>query len=174
MGTEQRKKMLVEDLQLTQEFQRLTPKQRLFVATYCAGGLLDGNYDPVTATQTAYVCKSAEVARIMSYSLMQNIRVIAVLNRHFNTEPIEEFLVQVDRAIHNKKLTVPQLQALKLKGDILGYTTRLPGMNNFPQGTIPPAVLEATRAARKAKKKQSAKPPEPPEKSEFEKMADFF
>src|ERR1700676_2408513 len=135
MKTETRKRMSVDELRMTPEFQRLTQKQQLFVATYCGAGLLDGTYDPIAATRTAYQCKSAEVARVMSYPLMQNIRIIAVLNRNFNAEPIEDFLVQVDRAIQNKKLTVAQLQALKLKGDILGFTTRLPGTNNYPQGT---------------------------------------
>jgi hypothetical protein len=153
MSTAPRKKLSVDELRLTPEFQRLTPKQQLFCATYCGAGLLDGSYNSVVATNTAYRCKSMEVARIMSYSLMQNIRVIAVLNRHFNTEPIEDFLVQVDRAINNKKLTTAQLQALKLKGDILGFTTRLPGTPNFPPGTIPQDVLDAERDARKAKRK---------------------
>src|ERR1700676_754803 len=163
MSTEPRKRMSVDDLRLTPEFQRLTQKQQLFVVTYCAGGLLDGNYDPIEATRTAYQCKSAEVARIMSYSVVANIKIVAVLNRHFNTEPIEEFLVLVDRAIRNKHLTIAQLQALKLKGDILGYTTRLPGTNNFPQGTIPRDVVdkqnEARKEARGAKRKGLPKPP---------------
>lgn len=163
---EPRKRMSVEELRLTPEFQRLTQKQQLFVATYCGAGLLDGTYDPIIATRTAYQCKSMEVARVMSYPLMQNIRIVAVLNRHFNSEPIEDFLVQVDRAIQNKKLTVAQLQALKMKGDILGFTTRLPGTNNFPQGTIPPAVLEASREERKAKNKLTPKPPKPPKPEE--------
>src|ERR1700675_4327097 len=130
----ERKRLTLDEVHALPEYQRLTQKQRLFCSTYVAGGLHDGNYDPIAATHTAYQCKSTEVARVMSYPLMQNIRIIAVLNRHFNAEPIEEFIVQVDRAIQNKHLTVAQLQALKLKGDVLGYTTRLPGTNNFPPG----------------------------------------
>jgi hypothetical protein len=159
--------MPLDELEKTSEYLRLTPKQRLFCATYCYGGVSDGVYDSVIATKTAYRCKSLEVARIMSYSLMQNIRVIAVLNRHFNAEPIEEFLVQVDRAIQNKKLTVAQLQALKLKGDILGYTTRLPGLANQPQGTLPPDVLEADRVARKAKRKTPERKSQPEDPSPY-------
>ena len=106
-------RMPLAELELTQEYQRLTPKQKLWVSTYCASGILDGVYDSVAATNVAYRCKSMEVARIMSYSLMQNIRIVAVLNRHFNTTPIEAFLVQVDRAILNKNLSTSQLGALK-------------------------------------------------------------
>ena len=137
MIKEERKRLTLDEIQALAEFQRLTQKQRLWVLTYCGGGLLDGVYDPIAATRTAYAAKSEEVARVMSYPIMQNIRIIAVLNRHFNAEPLEDFLVQVDRAIINKKLTIAQLQALKLKGDVLGYTTRLPGTNNHPPGTIP-------------------------------------
>lgn len=154
-------RMSVEELQTTQEFQKLTLKQQLFVATYCAGGLADGCYDQVSATNTAYQCKSLEVARIMSYSLMSNIRVIAALNRHFKIQPIEEFLALIDRAIRNKKLTVAQIQALKLKGDILGFTTRLPGTNNWHAGTMPKNIVESNKAERKARKKARAVVPMP-------------
>jgi len=142
-----------EQVQATQEYSILTGKQQLFVETYIRSGLDTGTYDPIQATQTAYICKSRENARVMSYSLMANIRIVAVLNRHFNKEPLEEFIEQINRAIRNKKLSVAQIQALKLKGDVLGYTTRLPGTNNFGLDTIPNDVHEATVAARKAKRK---------------------
>ena len=159
MSTDLSKRLPLTELQNTQEYQRLTPKQRLFVATYCEGGMVDGNYDPVAATQTAYACKTLEIARVMSYTLMANIRVIAVLNRHFNAEPIEEFLVQIDRAINNKHITLAQMQALKLKCDILGYANRLPGAPGKPRNVIPPDIAEASKQARKAKHKHPEKAP---------------
>ena len=137
----------------TQEYSVLTGKQQLFVETYIRGGIDTGTYDPIGATLTAYTCKSRENARVMSYSLMANIRIVAVLNRHFNREPIEEFVTQLDRAIRNKKLTIAQFEVLKLKGDILGYTTRLPGVNHSASGTLPPDVVAATKAAKKAARK---------------------
>lgn len=163
MSIDPQKRISVDDLKQTPEFQRLTQKQRLFIIAYCDGGLFNGNYDPIAATRTAYQCKSPEVARIMSYSLMQNIRIIAVLNIHFNTSPTEEMLVAVDRAIHNRRLTIAQIQALRLKCDLLGLATRsIPNTT----GVIPPGVLEETRAARKAKNKEAKprtpKPVEPP------------
>ena len=148
--SDEKKRLSIEQIQDTPEYQRLTQKQQLFVATYCAGGLLDGKYDAVAATRTAYQCKSAEVARIMSYSLLQNIRIIEVLNRHFGVTPIEEFLVQVNRAINNRNLTQAQMDALKLKSDILGYANRIP--NHQSVGAIPSDVLEESRKARKPKK----------------------
>jgi hypothetical protein len=121
-----KKRLTLEELEATEEYLRLTPKQRMFVATYCTGGRDTGNYDPVSATLTAYKCKSPEVARIMSYSVMANIRIVAALNRYFAKEPIEEFLLLLDRAINNKKLTMAQLGALKLRCDVLGLVNRLP------------------------------------------------
>jgi len=159
-------RMPLEELQNTPEYQKLTQKQRLFVATYCEGGRVSGTYDPVWATNTAYACKNLEVARIMSYALMANIRIIAVLNRHFNTAPIEEFLLQLDRAIRNKKLTVAQIQALRLKCEILGFANRLPDVNHV--GVIPPDVVEAERAARRAKRKKVEKPAQPAPKSQYD------
>ena len=139
-------RMPLAELETIQEYQRLTPKQRLFVATYCEGGLTTGTYDPIAATRTAYECKSVEVARIMSYSLMQNIRIVAVLNRHFGTDPIESFVVMIDRAINNKKLTVAQVQALRLKADVMGYRTSLPG-----QAPMSAALREAKEETKEAK-----------------------
>lgn len=165
------KRLPLSELEKTREYQRLTPKQKLFVATYCEGGLVDGNYDAVAATQTAYGCKSLEVARVMSYTMMQNMRIIEILNRHFNAEPIEDFLIQLERAIHNKKLTVAQLQALRLKCEILGFVNRLPG-DGARARIIPPDVQEATKEARKAARKTPERKPR--EKTDYEKEAETF
>ena len=155
-------RLTMEQVKETQEYSILTGKQQLFVETYINSGVETGTYDPIAATLMAYVCKSRENARVMSYSLMQNIRIIAVLNRHFNKEPLEAFLDQINAAIRNKKLSVAQMQALKLKGDVLGYTTRLPGTNNIPLDTIPADVAAATKKARKSQRKPYAVKPEPP------------
>lgn len=168
MGT----RLTVDQIRDTQEYAVLTGKQQMFVTTYIQAGLDTGVYDAVAATQIAYTCKTREIARVMSYALIENIRIVAVLNRHFNKEPLAQFVEQVDRAIRNRKLTTAQIQALKLKGDILGYTTRLPGTDNFPLGgAIPPAILKANAAARKAARKKpepkTSKSPKPDVKWEF-------
>lgn len=158
-------KLSLAELEPLQEYQRLTPKQRLFIATYCEGGLATGVYDPIAACRTAYQCKSVEVARIMSYSLMQNIRIVAVLNRHFGTEPIEAFLVMLDRAINNKKLTVAQIQALRLKAEVLGYGNRLPAQ--APMSAALRTAKAETKEARKSKRKPPVSKPEPPSEYGF-------
>lgn len=144
------KRLTLDELKETQEYQCLTQKQRLFVATYCEGGLLDGNYDPVAATRTAYQCKSLEVARIMSYSILANIRIVAVLNRHFNRTPTEEFMIMLDRAVNNKKLTMAQLEALRLKCSIMGIGCRIPNKQSI--GAVPADIAEASKKARKSRK----------------------
>lgn len=149
-------RMPLSQLALTAEYQKLTQKQQLFCATYISGGLLDGNYDPVAATLTAYKCRSMEVARIMSYSMMANIRIVAVLNLHFGTTPSEQFLEVLDRAIRNKNLSPSQLAALKLKCDIMGFANRLPDKVSSPMFAPPKEVQDAAAEARKAKRKKPA------------------
>ena len=165
MSNDPSTRMRFDELSQTQEFQRLTPKQRLFVSTYCEGGLATGVYDPIAATRTAYECKSVEVARIMSYALMANIRIIAVLNRHFNAEPIEEFLVMLDRAINNKKVTVAQIQALRLKCELLGFVTRLSAQ--APMSAKLRDAKEAVKETRKSKRKPPVAKPEKPSEYGF-------
>lgn len=156
---EPRKKLTLDEVQQTQEYAILTPKQQLFVASYIQGGMQTGIYDPVSAVQLSYHCENPESARVMSYAMMNNIRIIEALNRHFNSEPIESFLKEVSRAIRNKKLSVSQVQALKLKADLLGFAARLPGASHQSINTIPKDVIAASKAARKAKRKTPVRKP---------------
>jgi hypothetical protein len=149
------------ELERTAEYQKLTQKQQLFVATYCQGGLVDGRYDAVSATLLAYNCKSPEVARIMSYTLMQNIRIIAALNRHFGTTPIEAFLQTLERAIHNKNISLAQIEALRMKCNILGYENRLPTRHKSAHSIT--EGVRAESAPKKPKKAPAVKKPEPAE-----------
>lgn len=161
---EDRKKLTLDELFETQEYQQLTPKQRLFVATYCAGGLQNKVYNPVSATLVAYKCKNPESARVMSYALMSNMRIIATLNRHFNTEPIEQFLVEVNRAVRNKRISRAQVDALKLKADILGYAVKIPGINHTSTA-IPADIVAASKAKRKRGERKPAPISTPPDYS---------
>ena len=154
METE-RKRLTLDELRETEEFRILTQKQKLFVAHYC-GGLTSGDYDEIAATLAAYHCKTREVARVMSYSLMNNIKIVAALNRHFNEEPLAAFVKQLDRAIRNKKLTPSQFNALKLKADLMGFGAKLPGVGHrAPEQAIERA--EAAEAAAKPKRASTYK-----------------
>jgi len=164
-----RKKLTLDELKELPEYQRLTQKQQLFVATYCEGGLANGCYNAPQATMTAYQCKSMETARIMSYSLLANIRIVAVLNRHFNATPTEEFLAMLDRAINNKKLTVAQLSALRLKCAVLGLGNKIPDFTTVPkEDAFQGAIADAVAASKKGKVKTPAGVKEP-KPSEFSK-----
>jgi hypothetical protein len=167
--------MPLAELEKLPEYQKLTPKQQLFIATYTEGGLVDGNYDAVAAVMTAYQCKSIEVARVMSYTMLANIRIIEVLNRHFGREPKEQFLLDLDRAIRNNRLTNAQLQALRLKCDILGYANHLP-TENAATDRIPKDVQRAERPPKpkKPKKPKVEKAPKLSEMSDYEKEAARF
>lgn len=155
--TEEQKRLTVEEVRETPEYSRLTSRQQAFVLNYCAGGLQTGKYDATQATLAAYNCKSVEIARIMSYSLMANIRIAAVLNRHFNATPTEQFMLVLDRAIHNKKLTTAQLGALKLKCEVMGILNKLPDEHTSIDRRMP-AVVRSEKAAAKAKKAKPTKP----------------
>jgi len=155
------KRMSMEELRTTREYARLTERQKMFIETYCSAGLVDGKYDAVVATLLAYKCKDAEVARIMSYSLMANIRIVAVLDRHFGETPVESFLKTLERAIHNKKLTIAQLQALRLKCDIMGFASGIP-RGNFGTHDLtnrPSAAQPGASKPKKPKKTASKTPP---------------
>lgn len=172
--TEKSKRIPFAEIRETAEFQRLTPKQQLFIEHYIEGGMFDGHYDVVAATRTAYECKKPETARIMSYAMLANIRIIAVLNMHFNAEPVEEFLRLLDRAICNKKLSIAQMEALRLKSDILGLVSHVPGKQRS-LGVLPQSVIEAEEENRKAKPRKTRAVVEKPEvKSEFDKMAELL
>lgn len=144
--------MPLSELEKTEEYQRLTPKQRLFVSTYVNSGLLTGIYDAVEATRTAYKCKNLEVARIMHYALMSNIRIVEVLNRHFQTAPVEQYLRLLDQAIRNKRLTPSQLEAIRLKGTIMGFVTRAPGAHGKASGAIASFLPKESKPKRKGAK----------------------
>lgn len=172
--TEKSKRLPFAEIRETAEFQRLTPKQQLFIEHYIEGGMFDGHYDVVAATRTAYECKKPETARIMSYAMMANIRIIAVLNLHFNAEPVEEFLRLLDRAIYNKKLTIAQMEALRLKSDILGLVSRVPGKQRA-LGTLPQSVIEAEDENKKAKpRKPRVQAEKPVVKSEDDEILEFL
>lgn len=150
MGTSER--LTVDQLRVTPEFQKLTQKQRLFVATYVASGLLDGNYDAVVATRTAYQCKNLETARIMSYSLLGNIRIIEVLNMHFNRNATEEFMILLNRAVNNKHVSMAQIEALRLKANILGIGTSIRTKRSI--GEVPANIVENDKKDRKDRNKK--------------------
>ena len=147
----QQETMTLEDLQQTPEYLALTEKQKLFVATYVQT-CIDGNPDPVQSVAIAYKCKDRNTARVMSYPMLSNIRIVAALNRYFNRQPLEAFLMVLDRAIQNKHLTTAQLQALRLKSDILGLKSRMPVVGRTVKNVIEDLQAEEQKVKRIGRK----------------------
>ena len=162
----------LEELNAMPEYQKLTPKQKLFCATYCVpSDNADWKPDAVSACLTAYQCKNRNVARVMSYGLLQNIRILEVLNHFFKRTPPEEFLISLDRAIRNKHLTIAQVTALKMKCDILKFANKLPRAHtavDLPSKDVP----EIPKGARK--KRTQPEDDKPAEPSFHEVMANRF
>ena len=74
--------------------------------------------------------------------------------------------MQLDRAINNKNLSIAQLEALRIKCQVMGLAHRLPG-KNVPVGGLLDEVRAAERAARKAKRKTPERAPAPEKPSEY-------
>lgn len=161
------KRLSLAELRATSEFQRLTQKQQLFVATYCEQGLVDGKYDPIAATRTAYECKNLESARVMSYSLMQNIRIVSVLNLHFNVTPTEDYIRMLERAVRNKNLTNAQLGAMRLLAEVKGIKTAIPF--NHSLSSVAEDLAAEKREQAKDKKRKAKQDPDtkPPKKADY-------
>jgi|SRR5208282_1862896 len=121
-------RMSLEKLRKTLEFQRLTPRQQLYVATYIETGAI-GHYDAEAAVRMAYRCSTDESVRVMKYAMKRSARVVEVLNMHFGKNATDAFLEDVSRAIRNKSLTGAQVDAMILKSEILGIGSSLSRVN---------------------------------------------
>ena len=177
-----KRRMPLEELVRTVEYSRLTPKQQLWISTYIESGALDErNYDAIFATRTAYNCRTEEVARVMSYSILDNVRVIAVLNLHFGADPLDAFLKTCERAAMNRRTTAVQMQILKIMAEAKGYISKLPvypGTNASivmpthlkkgapepkPEETEPKEPIENKKVKQRKPRKKSEKPVEEPD-----------
>jgi hypothetical protein len=159
------KRLTLDELRQTSEYLMLTQKQQLFVATYVGTGMAEGHYNVVSAIKTAYACKSEEVARVMSYTMMQNIRILAVLNLHFGVSPTVQFVKELDRAIRNKKITNAQVELLILKSKMLNVGTFIEKHHAVRRthrtSKEIDALQEAEEAVKAEKKSKKTKPPVP-------------
>lgn len=114
-------RMTVLELSRTSAFSHLSPKQATWIMFYCQGYLDTGSFDPVAATKAAYNCANNESARTFAYQLMSHPKILICLNRFFGETPEQSFLDQVEQACFNKKLTVAQVEALKLYSNLKGW-----------------------------------------------------
>jgi hypothetical protein len=139
--------------QLKQEpcFTNLTPKQRLMIETFIAS-----NGDRVLAVKTAYNAKTLDIARVMAYELFENPKIIACLAIYFQDDPLDVFKRDVQRAWRNKRLSIAQVQAMKLYCDVNGWGSgSLPNLHG-------PGSAEPARSAKQSRAKNSKVTPADP------------
>jgi len=138
------------ELSQTVEFGHLSPKMATWVLTYVQNYLDTGTFDPLAATRASYECATEESARTFGYQLMANPKVLITLNRFFGNSPEQSFLEQVEKAIYSRKLSVAQVDALKLYSNLQGWSSGIkwsglskpkdaaeePSVQAFPIGAI--------------------------------------
>jgi hypothetical protein len=95
----------LQALQRTPEFQRLSVKARMFVATYVGSYESLGSPDAVLATKSAYQNdgeNAAENARKMSYAIVKNKKVAACLRvwRDFGKSKRDVFIEDLERQMN--------------------------------------------------------------------------
>jgi len=91
-------RMELSELEKRAEFQILTPKQQNFVGSYIESGRRTGTYDALAAVQSAYQV-AVKNAVIMSYELLGNRKITAVLNLHFGRTEFDSILTDLGRAL---------------------------------------------------------------------------
>ena len=85
------------DLIQRREFQCLTPKQRSFISRYISSGLLTGVYDASAATAAVYKT-TPKNAVVMSYEILGNRKIKAVIDLHFRRSEFDSIMDDLARA----------------------------------------------------------------------------
>ena len=106
----------LQKLRETPEWSFLSDKQSRFCARYLESGLA-GNYDAKSAMRSAYDSSSAKNLSCLTYEVLANPRVRAVLAIHFRQAPIDVFLADLEKTIRKEKGTA-KVEALKLYAEI--------------------------------------------------------
>jgi hypothetical protein len=78
------KRMTLDELRQTREFQKLAPKMAMWVSSY-VGTIIDGDPDPAFATRSAYQCMKPEAFRVFGYQMLAKKQVQVVLALFVNS-----------------------------------------------------------------------------------------
>jgi hypothetical protein len=111
-----KERLTLEQLQATPVFGDLTQRQQKLVETFIAT-----NGDRIASVLAAYSVKTPSSARILAYEYFSSPRVIAAIAAYFQTSPLESFKAEVRKAYRNSKLSVAQIEALKLHAVLNGW-----------------------------------------------------
>ena len=135
-------RMNLAELSKTMEFRLLSPKMARFVETYLQGFIETGALDPLAATQSSYDCRTEESARVFGYQLLANSKIVAVLDQFFGIDPEKAFIRTLKRAMHNPKIPVAQVDAMRLYMRLTGITAPggLEGLEQPGAKTEPPMI----------------------------------
>jgi len=163
------RRMPLEELARTIEFGALNRKQKLAVATYISNG-----YDIVNAIRTAYPCKNDEIASIMQHRFFASPSVALTLCRHFGTDPKEDFLTRLVKAIIKGKISPEQIKLYELYANVhkwvssplleaakiaqeIGYSPlrrNKDGSNRLDSGNVKRSIVAAIKKSKKASPKK--------------------
>jgi len=106
----------LEEFFKTVEWQRLSPRQKMWLETYLASGR-----DQQLATNCSYETSGSENARTFSYQVARQKKIQAALNRYFNKGPREIFLDQVQADIKaSRPGSIARARLRKLEAELLG------------------------------------------------------
>jgi hypothetical protein len=121
-------KMSIHELRRTQIFRALPKRMAALVEAFLTNG---GN--KVAAILSAYSC-SEKSARVMAHNYFSKPRVLECIAVANGEDPDRaKFLAALDRAIHNRKTTSREVEALKLFAATHGYGTGEDENENEPQ-----------------------------------------
>ena len=120
------------DLIQRREFQCLTPKQQAFLSRYISSGLLTGCYDASAATAAVYRT-TPKNATIMSYEILGNRKIKAVIDLHFRRSEFDSIMDDLARAArlsiardlkHGGSLSIATIKAVQI---LRNYARQNPG-----------------------------------------------
>jgi hypothetical protein len=116
----------LDELVLRPEWACLTEKQKRFTSLFIQSG------DALFAVNSTYNCKTEWNAKLLSYEILKNPKVEAVLELYKPTTR-EEFFARLQKKIEHDDLSVAQIEGIKLLCAERGWAepSNLPRINGY-------------------------------------------
>jgi len=120
-------KISIIELRRTEVFRALPKRMAALIENYLSNG-----GDKIKAILSSYSC-GEKSARVMAHNYFSKPRVLECIAVANGEDPDRaKFLAALDRAIHNKKTTPREIEALQLSAKVHGY-----GTNEVENGDAP-------------------------------------